>query len=283
LQEACENEALKELVCRLSHLPSVPGLYREIVTACNQPDASMEEVSRIIARDLGMSSLILKAVNCAFFGLARPMASVEEAAAYLGTETIKTLVLSLQTFSEFKAPPTGSFTVERLWAHSQRVAARAQQIARLENAERRLLDETFTAGMLHDIGKLVLAANLPTEYEQAAALARSGSLELHAAEKQVFGASHAEVGGYLLGLWGLPESIVEAVARHHTPSAATASAFSPLTAVHVAEVLEWEESLAQPRPGGPQLDAEYLAALRVSERLSVWRESSTAALEQLAA
>src|SRR5207249_3887298 len=127
----------------------------------------------------------------------------------------------------------------------QETAAAAKQIAQTEQAERKLIDETFVAGLLHDTGKLVLASNFPEQYHKIDAQP-TASLDRLAAEQQAFGANHADVGGYLLGLWGLPVSIVEAIAFHHCPAKSLNKAFSPLTAVHAANALVH----AQPQSGG---------------------------------
>src|SRR5439155_19134618 len=111
-------------------------------------------------------------------------------------------------------------------------AAAAKTIAREENADDKLADEAFISGMLHDSGKLVLAANFTRQFNQVLELAWGEKLGQAAAEQQVFGATHAEVGGYLLGLWGLPVPVVEAIALHHCPGRSTQKCFSPLTAVH---------------------------------------------------
>jgi HD-like signal output (HDOD) protein len=152
------------------------------------------------------------------------------------------------------------------------VASFAKRISKLEGQDTKADEEAFTAGMLHDIGKLVLAVNLPDEYREATRLAQSG-LELPLAEHQVFGADHADVGGYLIGLWGLPVPVVEAVALHHCPSRATQPAFSPLTSVHAANVIEWERPHSANGAPAPQLDANYLGLVGGLSRVATWRET----------
>jgi len=272
LDGTLQSESLKKLVGQMTRLPSIPTLYMEIVDKANQPDSSLEDVARIIARDPGMTAKILKLVNSAFFGLRRELSSTEEAVAYIGLDTIKSLVLSIHAFSQFAHANAGGLTMESLWAHSLNVAARAKVIAQVEQGDRKAVDEAFTAGMLHDIGKLVLAANMPEFFAQSVRLAEENGLEFYRAEIQVLGASHADIGGYLLGLWGLPVPVVEAIALHHQPALMPQPAFSPLTIVHAADVLVWEGTAAASAMGRPQLDAAYLAALGMTERVAVWRE-----------
>jgi HD-like signal output (HDOD) protein len=276
LDGTLQSESLKKLVGQMTRLPSIPTLYMEIVDKANQPDAPLEDVARIIARDPGMTAKILKLVNSAFFGLRRELSSTEEAVAYIGLDTIKSLVLSLHAFSQFAHADAGGLTMESLWAHSLNVAARAKQIAQLEQADRKAVDEAFAAGMLHDIGKLVLATNMPELFAQSVRLAETNGLEFYQAEIQVLGASHADIGGYLLGLWGLPVPVVEAIALHHQPGLMPQPSFGPLTIVHAADALVWEGLAAASAMGRPQLDAAYLAAVGMTERVAVWRESQEA-------
>jgi HD-like signal output (HDOD) protein len=241
-----------------------------VVEKASRFNTSVEEIGAIIGLDIGMTAQVLKLTNSAFFGLSRQFSNAAEAVAYLGLDTIKSLVLSIHAFSQFDKAETGALKIEALWSHSLQVAGLAKRISKLEGQEPKAIEEAFTAGMLHDIGKLVLAVNLPNEYTEATHLAQSG-LELPLAEHKVFGANHADVGGYLIGLWGLPVPVVEAVALHHSPSRATPPIFSPLTSVHAANVLEWE----RPHPANgappPHLDDNYLRLLGVSSRLEAWR------------
>lgn len=273
LDLSLQDRPIRQLVSRLDRLPSLPRLYVELVDALEDPDIPFEKVGSIIAEDIGMTAKILKLVNSAFFGLGRNIASPGEAVAYLGQETIKSLVLSMRVFSQFDAAKLRGFSMDALWQHSLGTAAAAKTIARVEHADPKLVDEAFVAGMLHDTGRLVLVSNLTDQYCRAVQLAREKQIELHEAEQQVFNASHAEVGGYLLGLWGLPVPVVEAITFHHCPSRSARKTFSPLTAVHVANALVQEQCVVCEGVLPPPLDLEYLHLLNLSERLNDWREA----------
>src|SRR5439155_20411384 len=138
--------------------------------------------------------------------------------------------------------------------------------------EAEVVGQAFTAGMLHDIGKLLLAANLPEGFKEALATARREQMQLWDAERAVFGATHGELGACLLGIWGLPMPIVEAVALHHYPSRFLSKQFCPLTAVHVANALEHEiqkDNQSLVRAG---VDTNYLTELGLEQRFEVWRD-----------
>jgi HD-like signal output (HDOD) protein/CheY-like chemotaxis protein len=272
-ENAVQNEAIKRLVAQMARLPSIPSLYCEIVEASQDPEITMEAVGRIIEKDIAMTAQILKLVNSAFFGLRRQMSSPAEAANYLGLDTIRSLVLSVNAFSQFDAPKLEGFSIAALWAHSLETGAAARTIAQMEDADRKLADEAFVAGLLHDTGKLVLAVNFADQFNQVPTTMRNEGVEQCEAEQKVFGASHADVGGYLLGLWGLPVPVVEAIALHHRPSGVPEKVFSPLTAVHAANSLVPRPGAADAgSSGGGRLDTAYLSELKLSHRVAAWRE-----------
>src|SRR5882757_4698210 len=206
--------------------------------ALASPDTSLEQIGDIIASDPAMTAKILQLVNSAFFGIARRISNPAEAVQFLGVGRVRSLVLSLHVFSCFDEFHPKSFSIERVWKHSMSTGLVAQKIARMQKVERPVIDETYVAGMLHDIGKVMLAASLPDAYEKAVQLAAGEKIPLIQAEREVFGVNHAQVGAYLLGLWGLPITIVEAVAFHHQPQESAVKTFSPLTAVHLASAFE---------------------------------------------
>jgi HD-like signal output (HDOD) protein len=219
-----------------------------------------------------MTAKILKLVNSAFFGLGNEIANPSEAVAYLGTDTIKSLILVTHAISNSEIRLDG-FSLESLWNHSLEVSKAAKAVASYEGAEKKFLDEAFVAGLLHDVGKLVFALNLPQEYQAAINIAREMQIPLAAAEKQVFGANHGDVGGYLLGLWGLPVPVVEAIALHHRPELTLMRAFSPLTAVHVGNTLASVEFPSVTGIPASEPDLNYLSTLGLKGHLQTWRKA----------
>jgi len=273
LQRLMANEAIQRLVSRLSALPSLPSLYSDIVRELQSADPSIRRVGEIMAKDPGMTAKILQLVNSAFFGIRRAVSDPRDAAAYLGLETIQSLVLSLHAFRQFEVCRTSGFSIDRIWNHSMATGLLSKRIMERENQGKGLASEAFTAGLLHDLGKLVLATNLPQEYGRVLARAAGGAASLPEAELEAFGSTHAEIGAYLLGLWGLPNPIIEAVAWHHRPDESAEQGFGPLCAVHAADCLEWERTGGE--PGGCQasrLNLPYLEAVGKASRLSAWRQ-----------
>lgn len=267
-----EDDRLRTLLGQMSVLPSLPSLYFRMLQELQSPDASADRIGELIAMDPAMTAKLLQLVNSAFFGVARKVSNPIEAVQFLGVGTIRSLALSLHVFSCFSQARAAEFGFERIWSHSLTVGVFAKRLSQLEGLESMSCEEAFVAGLLHDVGKLMLMANRPEDYRTVLALAQRKELPLTAAEAKVFGATHAEVGAYLLGLWGLPVPIVEAVALHHQPATGIQAEFSPLTAVHVANVLEAERSRPGDKSSLPTLDMEYLSRLRQGDRLERWRQ-----------
>jgi HD-like signal output (HDOD) protein len=159
------------------------------------------------------------------------------------------------------------FSADALWTHLMKCADLARTILRRERAAVADAEDAFTAGMLHDVGKLMLADSLPVEFGEALELAARENIPLAEAEQAVFGADHAGLAAYLFGLWGLPASIVEAVAFHHAPRRSDLKQCSALTAVHVANAFLHEA-------GGGPLNRDYLVEIGVADRLNDWQETA---------
>lgn len=233
------NDELKAVISRLSNVPSLPSLYFKILHELKTPEANLQTVGSTIAEDPAMTAKILQLINSAFFGLSRQVADPTEAVMQLGLDTVKSLVLAVHLFSEYESHPQLVRQIEVLQHHSLATACNASRIAGLEGQNRNISGECFTAGLLHDIGKLVLVANLPEQCELARIKSTLDGISFQQAERQVFKVSHAEVGGYLLGLWGLPIAIVETALFHHTPSERRfIPGFTSLAAVHIANYLQ---------------------------------------------
>ena len=272
LRELLADESFRSIVSQMNTIPSLPQLYIDVMQELQAPEGSIKKVGEIISRDVGMTAKVLQIVNSAFFGLPRHVSDPSHAASLLGLDTLKALILSAHVFSQLNEASAKGLCFDTLWNHSIATGTLAKRIASAENCEVQVCDHTLIAGLLHDTGKLLLAVNLPDRYRKMWSLSEKGTMTSLDAERQVFGTTHAEVGAYLFGLWGLPAPIVEAVAFHHCPDRCVATTFTPLTAVHVADALEHEQDGAGKPSEAPQLATEYLARLGLLERVSTWQE-----------
>lgn len=272
LQNLLKNESLKKMVLQTKSLPSLPERFTEILNELQSLNASMEKIGQIISKDLGMTTKVLQLVNSAFYGIRRRISNPTEAAVILGLNFIKALVLSYQLFSRLEHCKLPGFSPDKLWRHSLIVGSYARQIASLENYSAKMIDDVFIAGMLHDLGKLALIANLPEQYNNKLMLMQEKALSVLDAEQEIFDGTHAEVGAYLMGLWGITDTIVEALAFHHNPGKCPSKGFGIVTAIHVADALGNETCPGEMRAGSP-VDYAYIAELGLSDRLPVWSES----------
>ncbi len=272
LRALLSDERLVRLISRLSNLPSLPSLHHEIVAELQSPNASSGRIGDIVAHDPAMTAKILQLVNSAFFGIRRKICSAREAVSFIGIETIQALVLSLNAFDSFRSQGVPNYTIENIWSHSVIAGIFAKRILQKENGGDSMADAALTAGLLHDLGKLVLASNLPEEYGKVLRKVTHEGISFPDAERDVFGSTHEEVGAYLLGLWGLPDLIVESVAWHHRPSQCKINVFGLLAAVHTADVLEHRLSSRESIGPLPKLDVEFLQTVQKNEKIDVWTE-----------
>lgn len=135
-----------------------------------------------------------------------------------------------------------------------------------------IIDKAITTGLLHDVGKLILISNMKDIYKKIYLKHKDAGIPLHIIEQQELGTTHAEIGGYLTELWGLPQPIVNAISCHHAPARSIDDSFSMLTAVHTADVIEHEQAGVSTKNILPEIDYEYLARIGVKNSLNEWRE-----------
>jgi putative nucleotidyltransferase with HDIG domain len=253
LQKLLQDDSVRRAVGRLEALPSAARIYRELTEALAGPEVGLAQVAAIVERDPAMSAKVLQLVNSAYFGLAQHVTSATQAMIYLGAETMRGLVLTSQVFSLVDRPGSSELSLEQLQQHSLLTARLAKRLA----ARQQVAEEAFTAGLLHDIGQVALAVSMRDPYAAVLRETRATRRPLHAVEAERLGVTHAAVGAYLLGVWGLPFSVVEAVAYHHQPSLVEAGDRDVLAAVHLADTLVEAADGEAPTDG---LDLPFLEA-----------------------
>jgi putative nucleotidyltransferase with HDIG domain len=271
LRHLLTHEKLKGIITSMKTLPSLPTVYYELMRELQNPDITMTKIGQLIAKDVGMTAKLMQLVNSSFFGLPVHISDPVHAAKLLGADVIKGLVLSVQVFAQFDKLALSGFSLERFTEHSLAVASLAKIIAATVTTDKKVVDNAFIGGMLHDVGKLVLAEYKTTEYDKALAMAKEQSVAEWQAERNVIGTSHAEVGGYLLGIWGLPDEIIECAAYHHHPGNFADTNITPMTAVHLANALETDLPLQHHDAFGSAIDMEYLRELNLESKLPEWQ------------
>jgi putative nucleotidyltransferase with HDIG domain len=263
--------ATRCVIAGIGELPALPRSYPALVSALDDRKASLERVSAIVERDVAVAAKVLQLVNSAFFGLTREVTTIPQAVAYLGFDVLEQLVIAVELFRSFPCErQVVGFSVEEFHRHSRCVAAIAAflPVAAQHSAA------ASVAALLHDIGKLVLAVRLPEPFERALQASIREHRPLYSIEEEMTGTTHAEIGAYLLGLWGLPPAVVAAVSRHHRPIREPVNNIDLRLAVHIADLLASE---AEQRLQGPSIEYENGIDFELrdwSEMLPTWRQSA---------
>ena len=273
LTNALQDETIRRIVGAVGQLPCLPGTSVALMRALDNPDVALTQVGQIVEHDVAICAKVMQLVNSAFFGRPQVVTSIQHAVSFLGVEVLKQLVVAAEIFRAFQ--PNRSihgFSLARIQSHSRLVAAIAAQLP----LPKTLVPAAAVAALLHDAGKLVLASHLPEQFERISRLATAERVTFQAAEAQLLDTSHAEIGAYLLGLWGLPALVVSAVARHHRPAIEEGDdpRFGAPAAVYFADMLASEHIPAVDCGSCdnlPGIDREYAQALGVENEIAVWR------------
>jgi putative nucleotidyltransferase with HDIG domain len=264
------SEPLCTLTSGLKNLPSLPKLYLEISDALQSPTTSAQRIADIASQDAGLSAKLLQLSNSAFFGFSCEVFSVSEAVQLLGVTVIQSLAMAVPVFSAFRHERCPHFPLEQIWEHSLQTARLGRQIAGEHSLNPHLAEQAFCAGILHDLGKIILADGLPEQYTAVLNEARETRRPLIEVESRHFNATHAEVGAYLLALWGLPIPLVEAVANHHHPGHCGTREFCLAGVVHVANGLQHAGASRGETPASP-IDYDYLCHAGLEKQFEIWR------------
>jgi HD-like signal output (HDOD) protein len=281
LSQVLNNKLLVSLVGSVRDLPVIPRTYMALRKKLSDPAAPLNDVVRLVAQDVAISAKILQLANSSFFGLPQEITTLETAVKFLGLDMLQNVVLSAEVFRAFEnAPPLPGFSLEEIRMHSQFVAKIAAGIP----ASSPVRSAAVVAGLLHDVGKLVLAVRSPKHWTRVIAGALEEKRPFYEVEEELMGISHAEVGAYLLSIWGLPCTITEAVAHHHRPGRVPQDSLDAVAIVHIANALAHGHSARARAEHGQVfqlLDPEYLKSLGVFEEMDYWESLAENASMQL--
>ncbi len=279
LKKVLLNENAARAITSISELPTLPDLYLRLEQELCSEDASVNRVGELISGDMGMTASILKLVNSSFFGLYSKVTSPAKAVTLLGLDTVKGLVLGIHLFNSMPDEEV-DFSIQALGEHCQFTGLLAREIVNLESGGREMAEQAFLAGFLHDVGKLVLASSFSAEYTEVLKTVREINVPTRTAESEILGFTHAEVGAYLLALWGFDVPVVEAVYAHHSPFKLESYDFSPGVAVHVSNSFEHELHVRNQNYAPHILDAQWLEEGGFSVKLPQWLECCAMKVEE---
>ena len=269
-RDLLSRTSLRALVGSISRLPSLPASYERFSEELARDKPSIAKLGAIIDRDVAMTAKLLKLVNSPFFGLQGRVLDTTQALDLMGIDLLRSLILTLNLFDSCTVSIPG-FSLRLLLDHSLRTACGAGKIAVLEGLPADVCKEYVTAGLLHDVGKIIISYNMAEAYAEIIAQLRDESKSLQMAEREVLGATHAEMGAYLLQLWGLPESVVDAALLHHAPGIIEPG-LNPALAVYCANILDRKQVAINPGYFKPEVEPEYLQHAGLDQRFALWRQ-----------
>lgn len=266
------NPRIQQVVCGINSLPTPPEIYNKISTELNKIEPSIEYISKVVKQDSAISAKVLQLVNSAFFGIGRGISDIEEATVFLGIENLKSLVLVIGMINESFSSISHNFDIEAYSHHSFNVGFLSEKIARSMGKNPKECQTAFTAGLLHDIGKLVMATHFESSYSAVAAFAMHtpGTAQIQDMENDQFGINHAEIGAALVGIWGLPPTIVNAIAYHHKPRKEPEEDFSLSTLVHIANALVLHASSKESIFDSDLIDRAHIKSQELEEQVLNW-------------
>lgn len=214
------DNKVKSIVSNIRNLPTPPIVFHQIQKVINDPNVNAGKVASILSEDPAMSVKVLRLTNSAFYGLSKEVESVKQAVVIVGFEAIKNLVLSASVLDMFKGQAIDEEYQEKYWRHSLSTGICCRILAK-KIRSRGLVDPdaAFSAGLLHDVGKMVISCFLPDEYKAYKEIRDNDkSIQDHQIEDKLFGYTHAHIGGFLGTQWKIPMKLVDAIIHHHQPS-----------------------------------------------------------------
>lgn len=226
---------LEQLVEHVENLPALPDTTVKVIRLADDPNASVREIGQIISTDMAFTSRVLTIANSAYYGMPRSITTVSDAVLILGMSALRNLAVAAATYETLnKEVPGYGLSAGQLWKHSVECAVAAQIIAKQTRTVK--MDEAFVAGLLHDVGKVVLNIYVAPQFEAIRALSELDEMPLHVAERMVLGFDHAEVGARIAEKWNLPPMHCAAIAGHHRLDLGE-QARGLAAVVHVANVI----------------------------------------------
>ncbi len=226
---------LKDLVRKVKDLPPLPDIVVKLLQASRDPDASVREMVELIKHDPALTTKVLRLCNSSYYGLPRKINSIQEALVYIGTDTLVNFILA-GCLAAFYQQSQDGYGLESgdLWRHSVGCAIAAQLLSPADDDA--LKSEAFTAGLLHDVGKIILSSFVGDKMQEIMDIVKDEDIPFEKAERRILGFSHTEAGAQMAKMWNLPEPLIEAISLHQTPQAAV-NHKRLVAQVHVANIL----------------------------------------------
>lgn len=248
---------IRRIIGGVGALPGPPETYLKVERILEGGNASVQDIAAEIEQDVAVSAKLIQIVNSAQFGVSQKVVSLAEAIQFVGLESVRSVMLGIQAFAGYKDMSGKRGPSGAVWEHSVRTALLARRIARTQKLPQQTINRAFLAGLMHDVGRVIINANAPEELADVETFAKRFGLSAAEGERRYFGATQSHIGAYLLTLWGIDEETVRAVQHHETLSDFQGSDPQAVAALHVAHFVEMDNSQTHP------LDVESLAAMGI--------------------
>jgi len=264
---AIKNPEVTKTIAHLEGVPSRQASLAEFLRLLSDNSVSLDTIATSLKKDPGLSARLLKVANSPYFGHSGAIESLDDAIGLLGMDMIVSMAATHKLFAVTPPPAASNLKLDALWEHCVYVSSLVRHVGYKLKVPQSVMREAGTAALLHDIGKLVLAYAAPSAFAAAYTRAMAEHMPGWQAEYFIFGNHHAEIGGCLLKLWGLPGTVVDAVSMHHTPHNSTEDRVGPVTLLHIADTLA---HAANSEGIATFLDTAHLKALKLPEDLDYW-------------
>lgn len=212
------NADMLKVISQMKALPILPSIYKELMEIIKSEEVSLKKIGDLISQDISISAKILQLVNSSFFSVMKKVSDIHQAINLLGLEIVKDIILTFHIFNQVDVQLIKRFHLKELWIHSLGVGTLAKAITQDLKLSSEKAESAFVAGLLHDIGRLILVLEFPNTYSEVIQRVKTEKISLIEAEREIFHITHCEIAAYLTSLWGFSSCITEAILLHHKPS-----------------------------------------------------------------
>jgi HD-like signal output (HDOD) protein len=272
-QERISDKGLQAVATALRSIPSLPQTYHALLRELQSDRTAVTNIARLVAEDAGLTVKVLQLANSPLFGHNELISRPFDAVMCLGTEMIMAMVFAQSMFRHYESLLAGEVDLRQVWSHCWQTAYLAQHVCNERKFPRLAGEEAFMAGLLHETGRFILADNFPDQFQAACQAARQAKSPLAPQLREVFHTSPVQVAAYVLELWGLPASLISAIALQDDPVADQAYGFTLASALYVADGIASRQTPPDPFP--PQeWNTAYLQAVGCLESMPDWETFS---------
>jgi putative nucleotidyltransferase with HDIG domain len=260
------DASLIKMVSTFDAMPSLKSVYLEILHHSQKSDSSLKKIGELVESDVVLSAKMLQIANLSIYAKTKRIADVKQAVNSLGLNLLRALIIQVHIFSRGTTSDHATSYLSSVEKHSTKVAKLSRQLAEYLEVDKQTQEESFIVGLLHDIGKFVLSKDAAS-YKAIEKVIKEKMVLPYQAEGEILNTTHAEIGAYLLGIWGFPLTTIEAVAYHHRPLTFEKKEITPITFVHVAEAMIQGEDFVDQETFKENLNLDYLEMLGIKHRV----------------